>query len=104
VRLRDGWHGAGREGVVLDDEVHVGQPWCPVLWDDEEDPDFHKSAGLEPIGRETDGAVTVSLTLLVQREVVADSEGDYKSRRDSLLVALERAGWDVGSVESEETA
>lgn len=47
VRIRQGWYEAGRTGVRLGPDVHVGgQFWIPVLWDDEDDPTFHKAAGL----------------------------------------------------------
>ena len=52
VRLRAGWFGAGRLGTVVGAQVRLGQWWCPVLWDDEEDPDWHKSAALELAGDE----------------------------------------------------
>lgn len=48
VQIRTGWYEAGRRGKRLGPDMHVGgQHWTPVLWDDEEDPDFHKSAGLD---------------------------------------------------------
>jgi hypothetical protein len=52
VRVKQGWrnaHNAGREGTRLGFDVMCGQSWTPVLWDGEEDPDFHKSAGIENI-------------------------------------------------------
>ena len=53
VRLRAGWFGAlGRLGTVVGAQIRLGQWWCPVLWDDEEDPDWHKSAALELAGDE----------------------------------------------------
>lgn len=48
VRIKPGWEGAGRKGV-RHAEVNVQQPWSVVVWDDEEDPDCFKSAGLEEI-------------------------------------------------------
>ena len=47
VWIKADWYGGGRIGTVLGDPVFVQQEWVPVLWDDEEDPDFHKMAGLE---------------------------------------------------------
>lgn len=47
-RIKDGWEGAGREGAAIcyfDEEC--GQLWVTVKWDDEEDPDVHKAAGLQ---------------------------------------------------------
>lgn len=46
VVIRDGWENAGKRGMVLGPPVFVEQNWTPVLWDDEDDPDFHKTAGL----------------------------------------------------------
>lgn len=47
--IKDGWHNAGKEGVVLGKlvEDHSGMLWVPILWDDEEDPDFHKERGID---------------------------------------------------------
>ncbi len=46
VVIRKGWHGVGRQGTAVGEPVFVLQDWLPVNWDDEEDPDFHKLAGL----------------------------------------------------------
>lgn len=46
VKIRYGWDGVGREGTLLT-VVHVEQDWAVVKWDDEEDPDCFKLAGLE---------------------------------------------------------
>ena len=48
VKIKKGWEDEGREGIKLGDEIYVKQNWTPVLWDNEEDPTFCKSAGLEP--------------------------------------------------------
>jgi hypothetical protein len=41
---------AGKRGTVLGPEVTAnGIVWMPLLWDGDEDPDWHKSAGLEEI-------------------------------------------------------
>lgn len=49
VRIKDGWCEAGKTGVQIGFPVMIGQLWTPVMWDDEEDPDWHKSAGLEVV-------------------------------------------------------
>jgi hypothetical protein len=49
LRIREGWHGAGKTGVRLGPDVYVRQHWTPILWDDEEDPDWHKASGLEKV-------------------------------------------------------
>ena len=48
-RIKAGWLEAGREGHLLCFVTHprVGQTWAVVMWDDEEDPDCFKAAGLE---------------------------------------------------------
>ncbi len=46
VVIREDWHQAGRQGTALGEPVYVEQNWVPVKWDDEEDPTFHKEAGL----------------------------------------------------------
>lgn len=50
VRVKDGWCEAGKEGTRLGPDVLVGQWWTPVKWDDDEDPDFFKTAGLMEAG------------------------------------------------------
>lgn len=49
VRMRAGFLDAGRLGHMLGTVSFMlnGQNWTPVVWDDEEDPDFIKSAALE---------------------------------------------------------
>ena len=49
VRIKQGWEGADRIGERLGPDVFVGQLWTPVLWPDEEDPDWHKAAALEEV-------------------------------------------------------
>lgn len=46
-KIKDGWHEAGRTGVTLGVPVLVEQLWTPILFDDEEDPDFLKTAAIE---------------------------------------------------------
>jgi len=53
VRIKAGWLDEGLLGTVIGAQVLLGQWWCPVLWDGEEDPDWNKSAGLELAGDET---------------------------------------------------
>lgn len=50
VRIKKGWFNAYHEGKALGPNIHVSSNWwTPVLWDDAEDPDFHKTEGLEGI-------------------------------------------------------
>lgn len=51
VEIRPGWGDEGRQGAALSgviDVVALGQrqEWVVVLWDDEDDPNMHKLAGL----------------------------------------------------------
>ena len=52
VRIKKNWGDAGRVGTQLGEPVFVLQWWTPLVWDDEEDPDFHKTAGLEKVDNE----------------------------------------------------
>lgn len=47
VRIKDGWQDAGKRGMILCKPIRVGQIWIAVLWDGEQDPDWHKARGLE---------------------------------------------------------
>jgi len=52
VRIKQGWSAnwlGGRTGETLGPDVMVEQWWTPVKWDDEDDPDWFKTAGLEVI-------------------------------------------------------
>lgn len=47
AEIRFGWSGTGRRGTVLGPAIDLdGQSWVPIRWDEEEDPDWHKEAGL----------------------------------------------------------
>lgn len=46
-RVKDGWGGAGRTGIVHV-VLHLDQDWAVILWDDDDgEPDLHKAAGLD---------------------------------------------------------
>ncbi len=47
IRVKKGWYEFGKVGTCLGNPVFVNQEWIPVLWDDEEDPEFFKLAGVE---------------------------------------------------------
>jgi len=47
VRVKEGYGEYGKVGVQLGPSVWVEQSWTPVLWNDEEDPNWFKTAGLE---------------------------------------------------------
>ena len=51
MMIKEGWDRSGRVGTRLGPDITVGtMNWTPILWDDEEDPDWHKSVGLAPEG------------------------------------------------------
>ena len=48
VRIRITWENAGRTGVTIGKSIMLGGVmWTPVTWDGQDDPDWHKTAGLE---------------------------------------------------------
>jgi hypothetical protein len=48
LRIRAGWGDSGRQGTRIGPDVVLEQSWTPIKWDDEDDPDWHKTTGLEP--------------------------------------------------------
>ena len=46
VKIKSGWYYAGKTGNCLG-WVFKDQLWAIVVWDDEEDPEMFKLAGLE---------------------------------------------------------
>jgi hypothetical protein len=47
VQIREKWYEAGKTGRQLGPSVSIlGTSWTPVLWDYDEDPDWHKASGL----------------------------------------------------------
>lgn len=47
-RIKQGWVEAGREGdafMYFDD--NKAQLWVALQWDDDDDPDLHKAAGIQ---------------------------------------------------------
>ena len=48
VQVKHGYQNAGQQGERLGADVVVqGMSWTPVLWDEEEDPSWFKTKGLE---------------------------------------------------------
>lgn len=47
-KIKSGWVDAGKEGDAISyfDHPRLGQHWVVVVWDNEEDPDCFKAAGL----------------------------------------------------------
>lgn len=48
VKIKKGWENEGKTGKTVGNISFLKQDWTPVLWDNEEDPEFFKTAGLEP--------------------------------------------------------
>jgi len=48
-RIMKEWENAGRQGQYLGKFFNGIQWWSVVQWDDEDDPDLHKTCGLELI-------------------------------------------------------
>ena len=46
-RIAKGWDGAGKTGQYFGNFMIGNMCWAIVLWDNEEDPDMHKIAGIE---------------------------------------------------------
>jgi hypothetical protein len=47
AKIKVGWEHGGRDMLVLGPAVFLEQWWVPVKWPYEDDPTFHKEAGLE---------------------------------------------------------
>jgi len=46
-RIKEGWEDAGREGQYFGFMYFLDGKWAVVLWDDEDEPSFFKSDGIE---------------------------------------------------------
>ena len=50
LRIKAKWHDAGKVGMRVGPDVQIGgMIWTPILWDDENDPDFQKATSLERV-------------------------------------------------------
>ena len=50
LEIKAGWGSEGRLGTCMGPDLEVNKTsvsWTPVLWDEEEDPDWFKTRGLE---------------------------------------------------------
>ncbi len=47
VRIKANWEDRGKIGTLILTITLAGQRWSAIIWDDEEDPDWHKTSGLE---------------------------------------------------------
>jgi len=47
IRIKPDWEDGGKLGTIIGDDVFIEQWWTPVKMDDEDDPNWHKTAGLE---------------------------------------------------------
>jgi hypothetical protein len=63
VTIKTGWDGAGRSGTVIGKPTYQGgQPWTPVVWDDDEDPDWIKTAAVVPEALSQHHTILVTVT------------------------------------------
>lgn len=103
VRTADGCDGAGRCGSVISDEVHVDQWWCPVLWDDAEDPDFVKSSCLAPLGELTPADWDEVLHSLTKEMKSITPGNPVEMRRDRIMgILVKIGGRDTDALEVDE--
>jgi hypothetical protein len=49
IKIKKGWDEEGKLGTQIGKPVFVEQYWTPVVWDDEDDPTFFKTAGIEEV-------------------------------------------------------
>ena len=56
AEVREGWDRAGTRFTVLGPAIFLEQWWVPVEDPDEEDPDFHKEAGLRKVVKDEDNS------------------------------------------------
>lgn len=48
AKIKDGWYNEGRRCQIIGPSLEIyGIKWTPVLYEDAEDPDWHKSEGLQ---------------------------------------------------------
>lgn len=92
IRIADGAQDAGRCGSVVGDEVFAGQWWCPVLWDDAEDPDFHKSGCMEPLGEMTPEDWRELLHTLTREMRAVTPDNPVGMRQDRLMAIVGKIG------------
>ena len=48
-KIRQGWWGQGKTGKILGKQNFVcnNQEWTPLLWDNDTEPSYYKTAGLD---------------------------------------------------------
>lgn len=92
IRISDECQDAGRCGTVAGAEVLAGQWWCPVLWDDAEDPDFHKSSCLEPLGGVTPEDWREVLRTLTRAMCGEPENLPAKTRQEHLMEIVGKIG------------
>ena len=52
VEIRDDWQDKGKRGKVLGAAIVLGgMSWTPILWNADEDPDWHKTEGLQEVSK-----------------------------------------------------
>jgi hypothetical protein len=92
VRIKKGWDKAGRVGKTLGPVLYLRQNWTPVLWEDAEDPDWHKTVGLEEIGVKKERYIHLDGKTVDGRDI-PESKRDFPTfvRRDGHYYQFVRA-------------
>lgn len=91
VQIANKWEDAGKQGKIIGASVLMGGLWwTPVEWDDEEDPDWHKTSGLDRIDPDKVEPTREETAMKVLREVVKADETDG-GNFETLVRALTKA-------------
>lgn len=94
VRVKEQYDRAGRFGWQVGPQISEDQPWIPVMWDDADDPDFFKKAGLEFLEhgqeqRELRETILSTVTDLVSQFVYYGRKEDEELSAERLEKAFE---------------
>jgi hypothetical protein len=92
MRIKSGWDCAGRVGKVLGPNIYIGQAWTPIQWEGSDEPDWHKTAGLEQVGPRQEKYFYLDGKTVFEREI-PEYKRDFPTfvRRDGRYFQFERA-------------
>lgn len=89
----------GREGVAVGEplsEPYFSQPWLPVRWDDEEDPDWFQADMVEALPRGTDDADILSVWNHLAPYIAEEADLGYgESQMEHLCEDILPKVWDI---------
>lgn len=58
--VKEGWYDAGRTLTILGKSVTVkNMEWLPIVFDNEEDPTFHKTTSIRPLTKKEESLLIV---------------------------------------------